>query len=510
MQDYRLDVLERVGVWGDMGNGYYRNPVLMADYSDPDVVRVGEDFYMVCSEFHFMGMPVLHSKDLVNWTIIGQVYDRLEMDSKYDSMEKYGKGSWAPSIRFHDGLFYVYFCTPDEGLYMSTAVNPAGPWAPLHEVARAYRWEDPCPFWDDDGQAYLGRSQCGAGPIILHRMTPDGKSLLDDGVTIYEGECAEGTKIYKRNGYYYLIIPEGTVPYGWQTAARSRNLYGPYERQVVLSQQDTWVNGPHQGGYVELENGEGWFLHFSHTGALGRIVHLQPVTWIEDWPLIGYSKNDRFPGKPVTVWKKPEVGSSHPICAPQTSDNFDSPQLGLQWQWNHNPDDRSWSLTERPGYLRLRTQPGIDLLRARNVLTQKIMGTSGVITIKLDTASMGFNQRAGVALMGGPETHQLYVENKGRKKGIVGILAGEAVQGPELIQTEVWFRITIQLCSQITFYYSLDGWNYQHFWRNAQVQNGYWKGARVALFTYEGQEGHVDIECFEYRHDGPGGQLEAE
>ena len=185
--------------WGDTGDGHYLNPVLAADYSDPDAIRFGKKYYMVASDFHFMGMQVLESDDLVNWKLISQVYDRFDRPG-WNEMEYYGQGSWAPSIREHNGRFYVYFCTPDEGLFMSSAENPAGPWEPLHCVKAISGWEDPCPFWDEDGTAYLGHSRVGAGPIILHRMSEDGKELLDDGKTVYEGPVAEGTKIHKWNG----------------------------------------------------------------------------------------------------------------------------------------------------------------------------------------------------------------------------------------------------------------------------------------------------------------------
>ena len=214
--------------WGDQLNGTYKNPVLNADYSDPDGIRVDERYYMGASDFHFLGMQVLESRDMVNWQIISQIYDRFDLPG-WDSNQHYAGGSWAPSIRYHDGLFYVYFCTPDEGLFMSTASDPNGPWSPLYCVKAIEKWEDPCPFWDEDGQAYLGRSQWGAGPIIIHKMSADGRQLLDDGVTVYTGPVAEGTKIMKRNGYYYLIIPEGGVGQGWHTVLLSQHLYGPYE-----------------------------------------------------------------------------------------------------------------------------------------------------------------------------------------------------------------------------------------------------------------------------------------
>lgn len=507
VEDFRFDKQTGVGSWGDLGNGYYRNPVLLADYSDPDIIRVGSDFYMVSSEFHFMGMPVLHSKDLVNWKIIGQVYNRLDIHSQYNTMEKYGAGSWAPSIRYHDGLFYVYFCTPDEGLYMSTAKNPTGPWAPLHEVKRAYRWEDPCPFWDDDGQAYLGRSQWGAGPIYIHKMSCDGKKLLDDGVIVYEGPVAEGTKIYKRNEYYYIIIPEGGVPLGWETALRAKNIYGPYEKKVVLAQGDTWVNGPHQGGLVELENGESWFMHFSSMGAMGRVCHLQPVTWVEDWPIMGYSKDKKTAGEPVIVWKKPTVEEpQQDIYSPQSSDDFTNDILGPQWQWNHNPEDNMWSLTERPGYLRLRPQPSMDFLRTRNMLTQKIMGLYGVITVELSTKNMGPFQRAGVAILGGQNSEQLFVENRYSERFIGANVGGSICGKVAFDQDSIWLRITINGGQQIQFYYSLNGVNYKYFSASGKISSGYWKGARIALFTNNAVEGCADFKSFRYEHDGPGGR----
>lgn len=389
------------GSWGDQGNGTYSNPVLNSDYSDPDIVRVGDDFYMVASEFHFMGMPVLHSKDLVNWTIIGQVYGRLDIDGAYHSFNAYGGGSWAPSIRYHDKKFWVYFCTPNDGLYMSTATDPAGPWAPLHEVKRTPGWEDPCPFWDDDGQAYLGRSRVGAGPIIVHKMSPDGKTLLDDGVTVYEGNCSEGTKIYKRKGFYYFWIPEGGVSQGWQQVLRGTNIYGPFEGKCVLEKGTTMINGPHQGAWIELESGESWFMHFQDAGTVGRVCHLQPVTWSNDWPVVGQDFDGNGVGEPVPFWKKPNVGRTYPISAPQSSDSFKAKTLGLQWAWNHNPVPEKWSLSARRGYLRLIAAQANELRYAHNTLTQKLMGRLGSAMVGLDLSGMVDGQRAGLCHIGG-------------------------------------------------------------------------------------------------------------
>ncbi|OQB13269.1 MAG: Beta-xylosidase [Firmicutes bacterium ADurb.Bin193] len=489
------------GAWGDMGNGSYKNPVLNADYSDPDVIRVGIDFYMVCSEFHYMGMPVLHSKDLVNWTIIAHVYNRLDIDERYDNMDGYGKGSWAPSIRYHNGEFYVYFCTPREGLYMSKATNPAGPWSPLHEVKRVARWEDPCPFWDDDGTAYLGHSVLGAGPIILHKMSPDGTTLLDDGVTIYEGPVAEGTKIHKRNGYYYLSIPEGGVSEGYQTVLRSGNIYGPYERKVVLKQGSTEINGPHQGALIELENGETWFYHFQSVGALGRVCHLQPVEWVDDWPMMGINN------EPVMIHKKPAIDGEHPITAPQTSDEFEGESLGLGWQWNHNPADSDWSLTERKGYFRIKAKPAQDLLLARNTITQKIMGNRGVATTELSVENMALGQVAGLAFISGKQGHWIGVEKCDDGLWVSCLTEGVSVRGPKLSGDTIWLRAEINVPKPAYFSYSFDGEKYIRLGEGVILQNGFWKGARLGLFSFNGSGGSADFNRFIYLHDGPCGGL---
>jgi beta-xylosidase len=490
------------GAWGDLGNGYYRNPILKADFSDPDVIRVGTDFYLVCSDFHYMGMPVLHSRDLVNWSIIGQVYTRLDLDPRYDQMARYAHGSWAPALRYHDGRYYVYFCTPEEGLYMSSATDPAGPWTPLHEVCSVRGWEDPCPFWDDDGQAYLGHSTVGAGPIIIHRMSPDGKQLLDDGVIVYIGKIAEGTKIYKRNNFYYLVIPEGGVETGWQTTLRARNLYGPYERRVVLSQGQTEINGPHQGSLVELESGESWFIHFQSRGALGRVCHLQPVHWVDDWPVLGCA------GEPVSVFRKPRVAQGEPHACLQTSDEFDGPELGLQWQWNHNPAPGYWSLTERPGYLRLKAMTARELMTARNTLTQKLIGGRGLITVEQRVENMAFGQRAGLAYLGGGGTEAenwIGVEQHDNSRRIVAVTSGVRYHGPELEGEQVWWQTQYDFTGATRFCFSLDGTDFIPLGVECRLTAGFWKGARIGLFTYNALEerGAADFHCFHYQHDGP-------
>lgn len=495
-----------ISSWGDQGDGTYKNPILNADYSDPDAIRVGDDFYMVCSEIHYMGIPVLHSKDLVNWTIVGRVYRRLDISPDYDTITAYSRGSWAPSIRYHDGKFWVFFCTITEGLCVSTAADPAGPWSPVKVVQAAQGWEDPCPFWDDDGQAYLVRGAQGAGPIIIHKMSPDGYAILDDGMTVYTGPVAEGPKVHKRNGYYYIWIPEGGVEVGWQTVLRSRDIYGPYESKRVLEQGSTNINGPHQGAWVELANGESWFIHFQYVGHLGRICHLQPMTWQDDWPVIGVESDGNGVGEPVSQCKKPGFGRAYPITAPATSDSFDTPELGLQWAWNHNPHDDNWSLTERPGFFRIHAEQAEDIWKAPNMPTQKLMGNEGEATVTLDTTGMADGQRAGlchfsdryawIGIIKAGDVCRVCVDNN-----------GEITEGPVVSSPRITLKTIILPTGEATLSYSLDGEEFTQLGGAVPLTFGFWKGSVLGLFSFNTRaaEGIADFDDFQYRYDGPVG-----
>ena len=441
---------------------------------------------MVASDFHFMGMQVLESDDMVNWRYVSQIYHRLD-EPGWNENQHYAGGSWAPAIRYHNGRFFVFFCTPEEGLYMSTAKDAHGPWAPLHLVKRVEKWEDPCPLWDEDGQAYLGRSQHGAGPIIVHRMSPDGKRLLDEGVTVYTGPVAEGTKFLKRHGWYYLIIPEGGVGQGWQTVLRARNIYGPYERQVVLEQGSTTVNGPHQGALVDTPDGQWWFYHFQETPVLGRVVHLQPARWQDDWLQVGVDLDGNGIGEPVHRWQKP-ISSHFSGMTLQVDDDF-SDTLGLQWQWNHNPDDAHWSLAERKGWLTLRALPADSLKACRNMLTQKVVGyqseSTTLMTAKGDCYAGIFcsgKQFCGVGVC----PQGIFVEVNGERQ--------IAVKG-SFAQLYLRVRNDCQANSH-QFFYSLDGVSFIPVGDVFSMRSGYWKGIRVGLFCY-GKDGKAQFDKFE-------------
>lgn len=488
--------------WGDQGNGTYINPILNADYSDPDVVRVGSDYYMVCSEFHFMGMPVLHSSDLVNWTIIGRIYDCFEFDEAYSTNNRYAGGSWAPAIRFHNGKFWVYFCTPKEGLFMSSAEKPEGPWEPLVQVSAVVGWEDPCPFWDEDGKAYLGHSKVGAGPIIIHRMSSDGKTLLDDGYTVYRGPVAEGTKIYKRNGYYYLSIPEGGVEKGWQTVLRSKDIYGPYEKKVVLETGSTAINGPHQGALVDTPGGEWWFLHFQSVPAVGRVVHLQPACWDNGWPVIGVDLDRNGIGEPVYVWQNPAIEKETKVLKPQSSDTFEESQLGLQWAWNHNPVDSAWSLIDKPGFFSIKALYAPGFLQARNTLTQKVMGNSGEAHVELDGSLLEEGQVAGLCLM----AKEFALVGLKKKKDGVYICSeiGGLQEEKKISTTRVILKLQISAIPKHNqFYFSTDSATYNMIGGNFHVLSGNWKGPKIGLFSFNKDHngGTAMFDNFSYTFD---------
>ncbi len=494
----------------DLGNRTYKNPILFADYSDPDVIRVGNDYYLVASSFHFMpGLPILESHDLVHWTIIGHVFSRLDINHVYSMIggDKYGQGAWAPAIRYHNNKFYVYFPTPKEGIFMSTAPSAAGPWtAPVAVIAQP-GLEDPCPFWDDDGTAYLLHSRTGAGPLYLHRMSPDGRSVLDAGKLIVQDHQAlptlEGPKIYKRNGFYYIFAPYGGVSTGSQAVLRSRNIYGPYDVRTVLAQGATNVNGPHQGGYVETPSGQGWFLHFHSQGAYGRIDYLEPVNWVDDWPIIGKPIDHSSTGEPVSVWKMPDVGGTFPIRRPQTSDEFNRQQLSPQWEWNHNPDDAHWSLSARPGFMRLTALPASDLLHARNTLTEMMQDPALDFTARVDIKGMANGQQAGLAMFS-DRPSGVRITDTADKRNLIFFSCDGNVTGPALTRNLIQLRVHIDH-EMATYFYSLDdGRTFQQLGPPTRIYFSWWKAARLALFSFNTisetrNPGAIDVDWVHYR-----------
>jgi beta-xylosidase len=503
----------------DRGDGTYRNPVLFADYSDPDVVRVGDDFYLIASSFNAVpSIPVLHSRDLVNWRIVGHVSASLP-SPRYD-VPQHGNGVWAPSLRSHAGRYWVYFGDPDLGIFMATAADPRGPWESMSLVKEGKGRIDPCPFWDDDGQAYLvhawAKSRAGFnGVLTISRMSSDGRALLDAGTPVVEGATThptiEGPKLYKRNGYYYIFAPAGGVKAGWQTVWRSRAIFGPYEGRIVLQQGTTPVNGPHQGAWVDTPDGASWFVHFQDRGPYGRVVHLQPMEWRHDWPIIGQDADGDGIGEPVPGWTKPYVRVPSQPAVPQTSDEFDGKTLGMQWQWNANPVPRWASLQANPGRLRLRAEPmsigQTNLWPVPSLLFQKFPAPTFVAAARFDTRMLRDGERAGLLVMG---LDYAYVAAAKSASGLSVVRATcmqadkgtrEAIDAAAAVSGE-WFefRVAVDLNASCQFAWRVDGGSFTPVGPAFAARPGMWIGARVGVFAAAqagaAAAGHADVEFF--------------
>lgn len=507
-------------VWvADKGDCTYQNPVLNADYSDPDVIRVGDDFYLVSSSFEDVpGLPILHSKDLINWKLIGHALNKL-VPEEYFSRPRHGEGVWAPSIRFHKGEFYIYYPDPDFGIYLVKAKHPAGSWSEPVLVEAGKGLIDPCPLWDDNGKVWLVHAFAGSRAgiksiLVVKQMNAAGTKTIDKGVIVYDGHeqdpTIEGPKFYKRNGFYYLFAPAGGVSTGWQTVLRSKNIYGPYERKVVMDQGSTKVNGPHQGAWVNTKTGEDWFLHFQDKGVYGRVVHLQPMKWINDWPVIGMDKDGDGKGEPILRYKKPEVAKQR-IETPVESDEFNAANIGLQWQWMANPV-ATWAFANQAnGSLRLYSvkQPGNNLWESGNILLQKFPADSFTVTTKMDfhPNTKLSNEKAGLVIMGldyagmglRSDKNKIYITcfgNTGAYKG----KAGEEIILDTLSNGPVLLRADISPGGLVRFGFSVDGKSFIYYSKPFMAKEGKWKGAKVGIFCSRQEDtndsGWADFDFF--------------
>jgi beta-xylosidase len=509
-------------VWmPDKGNGTYQNPVIHADYSDPDVTRVGSDFYLVSSSFeHAPGLPILHSKDLVNWTIIGHALPR-QFPFEHFNATRHGEGVWAPAIRHHNGEFYIYYPDPDFGIYLVKAKNAAGPWSEPVLVVAGKGLIDPCPLWDEDGKAYLVHAWAGSRAgiksiLTVKRLSTAGDKTLDDGMIVYDGHdtdpTIEGPKLYKRNGYYYIFAPAGGVATGWQLALRAKNIYGPYERRVVMDQGNSGINGPHQGAWVNTTTGEDWFLHFQDKGAYGRVVHLQPMHWLNDWPVIGVDNDGDGKGEPVMVYKKPNTPKTG-IAVPATSDEFNEPILGKQWQWQANPKSTWAFLNPASGKLRLFSDKLPDsaknLWDAPNLPLQKIPAEECVFTAKLNFKPNGKieNERAGMVVMGMSYAGITLRFSKGRTQ-VVYMSCVDAIKRKQETEKiladyntgDIYLRMQLTRGAECRFSYSFDGNAFIDAGETFKAEPGRWTGAKVGLFCSRASQindsGFMDVDWF--------------
>ena len=514
-------------VWvSDLGNGKYKNPVLDADYSDPDVCRVGDDYYMTSSSFACIpALQILHSKDMVNWRIIGTAIERLLPEERFSQMQ-HGNGVWAPSIRYHQGEFYIYYGDPDTGIYMVKSKDPAGKWDNPVLVKAAKGIIDTCPLWDEDGNAYIvhgyAGSRAGLKSILgLIRMTPDGTRAIGESRIIFDGHIGnatiEGPKFYKRDGWYYIFAPAGGVPTGWQTVLRSKNIWGPYEWKIVMAQGNTNINGPHQGAWVDTPDGkEDWFFHFQDKEAYGRVVHLQPMKWVDGWPVIGVDKDGDGCGSPVYSYKKPNVGKTYSIETPAESDEFDSLELGLQWQWQANPEPIWYFCDGGNSLLRLYsyyTENQVNLWDVPNLLLQKFPTEDFTVTTKVSFApsSKYTGERTGLVVMGA-DYAVLAMENRADGLILVQNVCRKAdKKGKEeenasvkLSDNTLFLRVKVNKDSEkeaiCSFSYSVDGKKFISLGENFTAKPGKWIGAKVGLFITRPKAvndgGWVDIDWF--------------
>jgi len=503
----------------DQGDGTYRNPLLFLDFPDPDGIRVGDDYFLVCSTFsHEPGLLLLKSRDLVNWRQVGYALSRLQ-PPEFFAKPRRGCGVWAPSLRHHDGRFWIFYPDPDFGIYVVTATEFGGPWSEPTLVKAGRGLIDPCPLWDDDGQAYLihgwAKSRAGINNVLtLHRLSPDGSRVLDPGRIIIDGAAfpgcttLEGPKLYKRGGWYYVFAPAGGVEHGWQSVFRARDIWGPYEERRVLAQGATPINGPHQGAWIETPGGESWFIHFQDRGPFGRIPHLQPLRWRDDgWPVIGRDADNDGCGEPVLRQAKPVVGgASGPVLTLPAGDEFDDPGLGLQWQWEAHHEDVWFSLSAAPGALRLFAQPAASLWDAPNGLTQRALGPRSTVTTELVFAPRAPGERAGLVVMGRDYTWIGLRQTSAGPRIVRGVCRGadqgnrveEETVGPLVSAGRAQLRVQVAEGASWIVSYSLDaGATWTSLGEPFAARQGVWVGARLGLFALtasgSGAGGYADF-----------------
>jgi len=475
----------------------YSNPVLDADWPDPDAVRVGEDYWLIASSFHRApGLPVLHSRDLVSWEHVANALPALPPAGHY-ALPRHGSGVWAPSLRHHDGLFWIVYPDPDHGIFVLTAADPRGPWSEPWCLVPGRGLIDPCPLWDDDGRAYLVHGWAKSRAGVKNRLTvvevdPGLRRVVGPAHTVIDGDelpgfrTLEGPKLYQRDGWYWIFAPAGGVATGWQTVFRSRSVWGPYEHRVVLAQGDTPVNGPHQGAWVDTPDGEDWFLHFQDRGVFGRVVHLQPMRWDDDgWPVLGDD------GTPVLTHPTPVVGAEP--GEPARSDDFAAPGLAPRWHWQANPAE-GWAVADGGGTLHLPAQPSPrgNLRDQGAVLAQQLPGQPSVWETRVELAGDAPGTRAGVVVLGrayswaGLERTPAGVEVTVRRGGPHGdeeVLA----QGPTPARCRaVVVRAAVDPGGVVTWGWR-DAADPDASWHEPapawQAHAGHWVGAEVGLFA---------------------------
>lgn len=485
---------------GDNGDGTYTNPIIPADFPDPDVIRVGDTYYMVTTTMYiFPGVTILKSKDLVNWEYCSNALPRFDFNPAYnlDGGNRYGHGQWATSIKYHNGKFYLLFITLNEGGFMLTSDKVEGSWHITHLPKGFY---DPGLFFDDDGKVYVAQ---GYGKISITEVNDSLEAIGPDSL-VFTGDIKgglEGTHVYKIDGYYYLYCTYGGVN-GLQVALRSKNIYGPYEEKLLLQDTIPGVTfGVHQGALIKTEQGEWWTMLFVDSGPFGRFPSLQPVEWKDGWPMIGKDKHG------VVTYRKPNIPTSYKPTYFPMSDEFSQSNLGMQWGWNHNPDRDKWSLSERKGYLRLKTAKIVDSFpKAVNTLTQRPFAKKNqflptAATIKLDVSKMKPGDVAGLAVFQEPYANiAVHYHNK-KSKFIVMTHEDRSIDSVALNANIVYLRtLASNKTKNASFEYSLNNKSFKPLGDTLKMAFSlyYFTGNKFCIFNYATQSlgGFVDVDWF--------------
>ncbi|WP_246072364.1 glycoside hydrolase family 88 protein [Catenovulum sediminis] len=488
----------------------YTNPILHVDYSDPDVVAVGEDYYMTASSFNAApGLPILHSTDLVNWQLINYALPK-QVPLAHFSTPRHGEGVWAPNIRYYNEQFWIFYPDPDFGIYVTTAKNPAAKWSEPKLILAGKGIIDPTPLWDGDGQAYLlhawAKSRAGFNNVLsLRKMADDASWVSEQYTNIIDGSkldkfrTIEGPKFYKRNGFYYIFAPAGGVDLGWQSVFRAKNIMGPYQARIVMEQGRSHINGPHQGAWVHTLHNEDWFVHFQAKKAYGRITHLQPMQWINDWPVIGIDKDRDGIGQPVAEFRRPKTTQYRGEIALQIDDEFNHDRLNLQWQWNANPKSHWYSLRDNPGYMRLFAQPkikttGDNLWMTPLLLVQKLPAETFEAITKVKFSDNTQNMQAGLTLFGEDYAWIGISENAQGEQQIVFMHCHGARKGCDESQQEkqlesfnaesIELRVVVQAGAEVVFSYKTPSMErFRIIGEHFSARKGRWVGAKIGMFA---------------------------
>lgn len=481
----------------DNGDGSYTNPLIPADFPDPDVIFVDGTYYMVSTTmFVFPGVTILQSKDLVNWEYCSNAVPRFDFSPCYnlDGCHRYSHGQWATSMRYHHGKFHLLFITLDEGGFLCTAEKAEGPWE-IKKLPKGFY--DPGMFFDDDGRNYVVH---GYSDIFVTEIDENFVAMSKDSL-VFKGDIRkglEGAHVYKINGYYYLYCTYGGLD-GIQVALRSKNIYGPYEQKVVISDSTSGINfGIHQGALIQTQTGEWWTVLFVDSGPFGRFPSLQPVNWVDGWPMVGVE------GKGVVTYKKPDIGAFHPIKILPTSDEFDQTILGYQWGWNHNPDSLHWSLTENSGQLCIMTNKLVTNLRgARNMLTQRLFAKyessiPTIVTTKLDVSHIKEGDLAGLAIFQDPYAF-ISVTKRDGQKYVEMANNGVVIASTKINKDIIYLRATASNQNALaSFEFSTDNKQFQNIGNHLAMKFNLkvFTGNKVGLFNYATVQsgGYVDFD----------------